>query len=248
MAKLNLSTDQLKRIHMALEQSEGRLSPAAALLNISRDSLKKIVGQYPELSSYLDGAKPPTDAETIARPALPPTNEETDIVAAVKAGDTQIQQGFDSIGITGTSLSEAVAFAQFGRQHFGTMREFISGGVCKLFSDLVGDVKKLREEIEDPAIKVDVDMQRMLREDRSRLLKLALECYDRTRQAAYDAAAIEAKRAEARNGKKKAAPAFAPLAVKCDTLVVNEQPKQPSSQPEGSPASPSREGSPLRAV
>lgn len=231
MAKTKLTPDQLKRIHMALDQCEGQLSPAAALLGITRESLKKLIKDYPELSSYVDGATPPTEAETIARPALPvATKEETDLVEATRKADEQVQQGFEAIGVKGEALTEAMAFREFGKHHFIDMRHFIGGGVAKLFADLVADVKSVRNEIDDPSNKVDAEIQRMLREDRSRLVKLALDTYDRVRQATLDAAMIEAKRKEAKDGKKRAQPAFSPLAVKCDTLVVNEQPKPVSSE------------------
>lgn len=215
-----MTAEQLKRVHIALEQA-GTIQGAASLVGMSAASLSHLCKTTPELRSYLKNAPPPTDEETIARPALL-TEGERDLSAAVEKADKQVRRGFDAIGVKGKALDQAMAFRDFGKFHFHDLRHYISGGVAKLFADLMADIEDVRKDLEEKMS--DVEYQKMLREDRSRLVKLALDTYDRTRQAALDAATIEAKKLEAKNGanNRKGKPAFAPLAIKCDTVVVNE--------------------------
>jgi hypothetical protein len=234
---VKLTPEQLKRVHIALEQTDGNVPAAAALIGLSREALRKIMAEYPELQSYKGDATPPSEAETIARPALPVVGkDEADLALAMKKADEQVREGFDAIGVSGGALDQAMAFRQFGKFHFQDMRHFIGGGVAKLFADLMSDIKTVREEIADPAAKPDIELQKALREDRSRLVKMALDTYDRVRQAALDAAVIEAKKAEAKNGgKRKNAPAFAPLAMKVEGNVTVNEAKAPAPEPVKAP-------------
>ena len=129
--------EQIKRIHVALEQA-GNISGAASLLNVSADSLKKVIRDHPELRSYLPGTTAPTEQEVIGRKPLALVSvAESDIVKAVKDADEQVRSGFEAIGVSGDALKEAMAFRDFGRMHFNDMRHYIGGGMAKLFADLM---------------------------------------------------------------------------------------------------------------
>jgi hypothetical protein len=222
-----MTREQLKRVHMALEQHGGKISPAATLLGISPDSLKRIIRDEPELRSYLKDAQPPEEAETLARPAVPAiTAKDEALVRAVRAADSQLRDSFEATGIKGESLEQAMAFRQLGQLHFSGIREFVGGGVAKLFADLMADIKDTRKEIEKTSLD-DPELQKVLREDRSRLVKMALDTYDRVRQATTDAAMIEAKKQEMKQAGKKGKPGFTPLGVAMNVngnVTVQEAP------------------------
>ncbi len=217
--------EQIKRIHVALEQA-GNISGAASLLNVSADSLKKVIRDHPELRSYLPGTTAPTEQEVIGRKPLALVSvAESDIVKAVKDADEQVRSGFEAIGVSGDALKEAMAFRDFGRMHFNDMRHYIGGGMAKLFADLMVEVKDVRKEIEGVH---DVEREKLLREDRSRLVKHCIDVYDRVREASVSAAVIEAKKQEAKEKKKTGKAGFAPLAMEVKGDVhVHEAGKVP---------------------
>jgi hypothetical protein len=192
--------EELKRIHVALDQA-GTIKGAASLLGINHESLKTVIKAHPELNSYLSGATAPTESEVIGRKSL----------ATMSSHDKNlVRSGFEAIGVTGEALKEALAFRDFGKLHFHDMRHYIGGGMAKLFADLMVEVKGVRKDIESEG---DLEREKMLREDRSRLVKHCIDVYDRVREASVSAAVIEAKKNEAKekNGKGKAG--FAPLAI-----------------------------------
>lgn len=202
--------EELKRIHVALEHA-GSIGGAASLLGMDLYAMRKAVADHPELRSYLPGAQPPSENELIARkPLTAPVVNQQDIVTAVKAADDQVRDGFEAIGVTGDALKEALAFRDFGRLHFNDMRHYIGGGMAKLFADLMVEVKDVRADISKEG---DLERERMLREDRSRLVKHCIDVYDRVREASVSAAVIEAKKQEAKEKKKAGRAAFTPLAM-----------------------------------
>lgn len=210
-----MNETQLKQVHIALETANGNTKEAARLLAISPGGLKKLLDQYPELRSYLPDAAPPTEMEIMARPARAParrTKEDIDeeIAEASKKMDLQVQAGFGAIGVSGGALDEAVALAKFGRLHFNDMRDFTGGGMAKLFCDLMAEVKEVRKDIE--LNKCDVELTKILREDRSRLVSSLISVYDRVREASMTAAIVEQRKRDAKEAKKVAKPGFSPLA------------------------------------
>ena len=202
--------EELKRIHVALDQA-GTIKGAASLLGINHESLKTVIKAHPELNSYLSGATAPTESEVIGRKSLATmSSHDKNLVRSVRDADEQVRSGFEAIGVTGEALKEALAFRDFGKLHFHDMRHYIGGGMAKLFADLMVEVKGVRKDIESEG---DLEREKMLREDRSRLVKHCIDVYDRVREASVSAAVIEAKKNEAKekNGKGKAG--FAPLAI-----------------------------------
>jgi hypothetical protein len=183
--------EQIKRIHVALEQA-GNITGAASLLGMGVDALRNVVKQHPELRSYLPNTTAPTERDVIGRKPLSVVSvAESDLVKAVKDADEQVRSGF---GVSGDALKEAMAFREFGRLHFNDMRHYIGGGMAKLFADLMVEVKDVRREIEGVH---DVEREKLLREDRSRLVKHCIDVYDRVREASVSAAVIESKKQEA---------------------------------------------------
>lgn len=231
---MTLSKSQLTQIHTALEQA-GSLAGAARHLRMSPQSLKEIIRQCPELSAYLPGVSPPTEAEVLGRSVLPQRSESEELSHALAKADEQVRQGFDAIGVQGDALEEALAFRRFGRLHFNDLRHYLTGGVAKLFADIMADVKSTRKDLEETRGK-DLQREAMLREDRSRLVSHALNTYDRVREAAVSAAVIEAKKSEARMAQSnpRKGPAFAPLAVKVEqggNVTIHAQPDPPQQPP-----------------
>jgi len=217
--------EQIKRIHVALEQA-GNVTSAASLLGIGADSLRKVIRDHPELRSYLPGTTAPTEQEVIGRkPLAAVAVRELDLVKAVKDADEQVRSGFEAIGVTGDALREAMAFRDFGQLHFNDMRHYIGGGMAKLFADLMVEVKDVRAEI---AGAHDVEREKLLREDRSRLVKHCIDVYDRVREASVSAAVIESKKQEAKEKKKVGKAGCAPLAIQVKGDVhVHEAGKVP---------------------
>jgi hypothetical protein len=214
-----MTPEKLKRIHIALDQTRS-IKGASSLLGYSKDTIRKAVKEHPELRSYLPDFQPPTETETIARPALIAPDEE-ELALAVKKSDEAVRRGFEAIGVTGDALTEALAFRDFGQFHFNDTRHYIGGGMAKLFADLMAEIRDCRREIADcGGIEEALEREKMLREDRSRLVKHAIDVHDRVREAALTAAVIEAKKVEAKDGKKRRQPAFAPLAMQVNGNVT----------------------------
>jgi hypothetical protein len=231
-----MNTEQLKKYHRALSEA-GSISGAAKLMNMEVNNVKDAIRNNPELQSYLRNAEPPSELETMARKAIFKAfdDEENALVEKRLELDRQVAKGFEAIGVTGDALTEAMAFRNFGKFHFADMRQYIGGGVAKLFADLMAEIKVVRKEIEAAPIN-DVDTQRMLREDRSRLVKHTIDVYDRVREAALTAAVIESKRVEAQQKGVKGKPGFGCLtaptvAMKVEGNVTVQQTSAPDSNP-----------------
>lgn len=228
-----MTPQELKRIHVALDQCDGNITGAARLLGMSFDRMKRIISENDELKSYLPGATAPSETEAMAsRAVVAPTEDE--LAVATKNSDAQVRKGFDAIGVTGDALTEAMAFRDFGRFHFKDTLHFVGGGVAKLFADLMAEIKVVRKEIE--TVGPDPEMQKILREDRSRLVGHTIQVYDRVREGSLTAAAIEAKKREAdkNKDKPKGKPAFAALAMNVNGNVTVSAPPAASQSPPAS--------------
>lgn len=148
----------------------------------------------------------------MVRAPLDPGASQDEILAVARQMDEDIEDGFSSLGLGPAAVKEAMAFKKFGQLHFGATRQYIGGGITKLFADLMAEIKSIQSEIKHEN-NANLDTQRMLREDRSRCVQHAISVYDRVRQTALDAAMIEVKKKEAKEKKKGGKPSFAPLAM-----------------------------------
>lgn len=214
-----MSSTDLLRLHQAFDSTHS-IKGAARLMNVSVEAVKAEIARYPELRSYLPNCEPPDESEAIAVVTSPPVDEptakEVQLAAASKRADAQLRRGLEGIGIKDpASLEQVIAFRDFGKLHFESMRHYMSGGIAKLFADLMADIQDVREEIGQTLMsdEVSIAASKALREDRSRLVEHVLKTYDRAREAALTAAAIELKKKEAQEGRKNqsAKPGFQPL-------------------------------------
>lgn len=225
--ELSLSPAQLKRVHVALEESRGNVARAAILIGTSAAGLAEIIESYPELASYRPAAGPPSeDAVMLRNRSVAKRNEPQ-----------SVNEGFRSIGFSQAEADGAVALADFGRNHFAALRNYSSGCMATLLRDLIDTTKEVAQEIRD-ANPDDTEKQKALREDRSRLVSHCLALHDRVTQAALVNAQIAAKKQEARDAgsrTKPGPPAFAPLAMKVDgnVTVVQSPPSQNTTSTEG---------------
>lgn len=222
-----ISPAQLRQVHVALEKSGGVLSRAAILLGTSTEGLRAIVEAYPELASYRPAAGPPSEEAVMLR----------NRGVARRPEPQSALDGFRSIGFSASEASGAVALADFGRDHFSALRNYSSGCMATLLRDLIDTTKEVAEEIRS-ANPADNDRQKVLREDRSRLVAHCLALHDRVTQAALVNAQVAAKKKELQDEgsrKRPGPPAFAPLAMRVDgnVTVVQSQPSQNTTSTEG---------------
>ena len=83
----------------------------------------------------------------------------------------------------------------------------------------MGDISQIRDELSSG---VDDDRERMLREDKSSMIKHVLEAYDRANKAALTDAVVKQKMEERKGGGSRGKPGFTPVAV----AVQINQPKE----------------------
>jgi hypothetical protein len=215
-----MSPQQLKRIHIALDQTKGKVSTAAGLLGLTVGALRDIIADHPELKSYSADAQPPTPAELVTRPPLvEAAPSETELLEAHAKATVQLRSGFESIGVKPGSLNQAVSFHAFGKAHFRDMRHFIGGGIAKLYADLFSEREDVLKEIASAILAKDVDRERLLREDHGRITDAIIKVYDRCLEAWRLQAAVDAAKAAKNQPKAKAQPAFAPLAMQVNGNV-----------------------------
>ena len=170
----------------------------------------------------------------MARKAMIVQKQDEEVALAMKRMDAQVREGFEAIGVEGDALREAMAFHSFGRMHFNDMRHYIGGGMAKLYADLMAEIKAVRQEINETEAN-EVELQRMLREDRSRLVKHVIDVYDRCREAALTAAIIESKKQEKKEKvKTKKAPAFPVLVNVSGNAEIKTNEKAIDVKAEGS--------------
>ena len=82
----------------------------------------------------------------------------------------------------------------------------------------MGDITEIRNELSSG---VDEDREKILREDKSGLIKHVLDAYDRANKAALTDAIVKQKMEERKGGVSRGKPGFTPIAA----IQINE-PKQ----------------------
>lgn len=221
----DLTAERLQQVHVAMEaagKSKGTVSRAAKLLQISSSVLNRYIRDYPELRSYLPNAQPPTEMQVYAKEA-PPARLNTDIEAEtaemVKKVDEQVRKGFAAIGVEGDSLEQAMAFRDFGKFHFEGIRQFTTGGLAKLYADMMADIHRLRHDIEQAGGE-DLDLQKMLREDRCNLVRLEIQIFQELRESYATSAAIEARKKMISEANNKKRPGFGPLQPQAPAIAM----------------------------
>ena len=220
---------QLKRIHIALEQTGGQRKEAAELLGMSENQLDHWIRKHRELTSYAKDATPPSELETLGREPIERT-PEGEIAMAVAKAERQVREGFAAIGVRGEALEQAIAFRNFGKFHFEDMRQYTGGSVAKLLADLMALQKKVVDDFTGTPL-TDTEIQGILRTHHDRIVGRIIEVYDRVRDSALTSAIIEAKRKEMALQKGRGRPGFAPLvpavamSVQGNVTVNDPEPK-----------------------
>ena len=224
---MSVKEQVLLNIHKALDETEGDIKLAAKLLDMPLAKLKRLVKETPDLRSKWgdDSAGPPSDSQTVNRTPTVKQDPDEKFAIELKKQDRLLKSGLAAVGIHGAAADEAVAYSVFARQSFDSVRNMVDGGAAKLFADLMSDVREVREEISQGTD--DIEREKVLREDRSRLVKHLLELNDRVQKASFTQAQILAKKEEMKSGRKSGKPGFTPvqaIQIKTDakTVTINE--------------------------
>jgi len=208
MGKVKYDDAWKKRLHEALEKVEGNQSKAADIMGVSQATLRQVMARDAGLSGRWLSKRPNT--QTMHRAVQPMSDPE-----AIEKENALMAKGLDGMGINGQSKAEAMAFLEFGQHSLGSVRQLIGGGVVKLFSDLMGDISQIRGELEAG---VDDERERILREDKSAMIKHVLEAYDRANKAALTDAIVKQKMEERKGSGSRGKPGFTPVAA----IQINE--------------------------
>ncbi len=233
---MTLSDEVKLGIHKALEETKGDTRLAAKLLDTPERRLKGLIRSNPEFHARW-GKHPKgslNESETVNRAPIVKQDPEEKFALELKKQDKLLKTGLNAVGITGRAADEAVAYSVFARQSFDSVRNMVDGGAAKLFADLMTDVREVRAEIADGID--DLEREKTLREDRSRLVKHLLELNDRVQKASFTQAQIIAKKEEIKSGRKSGKPGFTPvqaIQIKTDakTVTINEGASKKDSDP-----------------
>ena len=208
MGKIKYDDAWKKRLHEALEKVEGNQCEAAKIMGVSQATVRQVMARDAGLSGRWLNKRPVT--QTMHRAVQPMSDAE-----AIEKENKLMAKGLDQMGITGHSKAEAMAFLEFGQHSLGSVRQLIGGGVVKLFSDLMVDISEIRHQL---GAGVDEEREKILREDKSNMIKHVLEAYDRANKAALTDAIVKQKMEERKGGRARGKPGFAPVAA----IQINE--------------------------
>ena len=203
MASKKYDNDWKKRANEVLEKCDGVQVDAAKIMGVSQATLRQVINSDPSLKGRWISKK--VNNQTMHRQEQPMTDAK-----ALEKQSELMKSGLTSMGVDGKSQAEALAFYEFGQQSLGAARQLIGGGVVKLFSDLMTDINEIRHELSNG---VDDERERVLREDKSSMIKHVLETYDRVNKAALTDAVVKQKIEERKGGGSKKKPGFTPVAI-----------------------------------
>ena len=215
MGRVKYDNEWKKRLHQALEENDGNQTAAAKVMGVTQQTVRQVIAADPSLSGRWLAGK--LSRQTMHRNAQPLSDSD-----ALKRENQLMSKGLDAMGITGQSKAEALAFLEFGQSSLGSVRQLIGGGVVKLFSDLMGDISHIRQEL---ASGVEDEREKVLREDKSSLIKHVLEAYDRANKAALTDAIVKQKMEERKGGGGRGKPGF--------TAIQINEPKEVKLSTEG---------------
>lgn len=151
-------------------------------------------------------AKAPTTAELIAEPAalqiVAPSRRGTDIEIAsgVARANAQLKSGLQSIGLSQELVNDGASLAAFAQAQFSSLLHLTSGGLARLYLEMLAEVRKLNKDLEEPG-KYEFEEEEMLRKDRSEILKAVIQLSQEVRESSMTAAKIEQIKADEKNGK-----------------------------------------------
>jgi hypothetical protein len=159
------------------------------VLKCEPDLLKKYVAAYPELQAYLQQEKilPEPEMRVGKLHDGPGKHAAAKVYAnladQLHAEEEKMKHGLASLGITESEIPKLVGARNFGKLHFDSIRQIVSGGLLKTWVNLHTAVDKVDDRLEQ-ARGMDVDSERLLRDDRSRLIGHIINLSDRVMQGA----------------------------------------------------------------
>jgi hypothetical protein len=205
-------------IDVAMTESGGDTEQAAKLIGIERSALQNRLKASRILRErWVDKlTEMPKTSVAIHRPPLDPPASEEELDAAMSKQDALVRRGIERMGFSGPTLDLAISLQSFQRRHFMSSLDLMGGGLVKQYLDIMVEIDRLNKLInqdipdispdKDPSELEEVlngltDLERIRREDRSRLLAIQVQMYDRVNKAALTQALIKAKQG-AKNGSK----------------------------------------------
>lgn len=104
-----------------------------------------------------------------------------------------LSESLEKIGVTGKSKDKAISYDNFSQKCHSSSTQIIRGATVKLFCDLINDISIIRSEL---LSEIDIDREKMLREDKLGLIKLALDSYDKVNKAELSDTVVKLKKRE----------------------------------------------------
>lgn len=214
-------TEEIKVLHAALEATKGHIPSAAALIGISAVDVHNRINSNKFLRDFWkNGAKKdgiiniPSEADQVSRPlpppyVAPPPPTEQEIAAAFAKEDALVKNGLENAGLSEKLTTLAIALQNFQGRHFRRTIEMIGGGITVQYLRVMAEIEKIDGELDG---ELTPAREMLLREDRSRLLAVMSQFYDRAQKAVL----VSAKVKQMENGsdagvKRSAKPGFAAL-------------------------------------
>lgn len=201
-----MTLEEKVRIDEALNQVNGDITQAAILMEMERKRLKDKIYNNADLRRKWTkhGRKeetPRTDPaifrdvrqipETTDIPIGCDQENQLALLAEVERENAALKKGLEEIGVTPDAMAEALVLQKFQRRFYSSSIELIGGGITKTFIEMRSMLKELTEEIsagvEDP------EREKMLRDDRARIMELLGRTFDRAQKAALTQAIIRYK-------------------------------------------------------
>lgn len=205
---------EIAKIHEAMEASAGDLTAAAKLLGKDRTFLQKQIHKCPELklrwaTSVTPTTLPPEEETESTRGELM-RQSDAEVAALMKREESSFRRGLTQMGVIGPSQELAVAFQQFGGWQYRNLLKMIAGGLGQQFLALQQEIVKLTAELDAggremmvitpgtfEAVKRFVPLtthrEKILRDDRARLIEQMQRMSDRAHKASLTQAVIQHK-------------------------------------------------------
>ena len=111
-----------------------------------------------------------------------------------------LSESLEEIGVTGKSKDTAISYENFSKNCHSSSTQIIRGATVKLFCDLINDINIIRSELSS---EIDTDREKMLREDKLGLIKLALDSYDKVNKASLSDTVVKLKKHELKKAENK---------------------------------------------
>jgi len=216
---MRLTPEIKSQIHAALEQTGGSYRKAAPILGVPASELKDALRQDNDLRTrWCPGFSPSQRSQSL---------EKTDS-EIMRAEDSQLRQGLESMGLSTKQSQIAISLRQFHGRHYAKCIDIIGAGVIKTYLGLLESLDDINEQLANrEAHSIEPEDVPMLLEHRIALAEQIGRMHDRWSKAALQRAIIEEKKANM-DGTNKATqrkPGFSPMLLKADNLTIHEAPR-----------------------